>query len=873
MRVRASWPLVGREFEVDLVSGALADPGGGLAVIYGPAGVGKTRVAEASLHILEQQRRPTARAIASHSAATLPLGALAPILPAAHPSDPSPAAIFEHARREVVRRGAGEHLTVFVDDAHLLDTASAVLLTHLLDAQAVRVVATIRDGEPLPDAVAGWWRRGNAVRLDLGDLDRGATAEILAGALGGDVVTETVHNLHAASHGNPLLLRALVHQALEDGQLGDATGTWRLTGDIEPSRRIVDVMATRLAALDPAVRGLLEQLVVCAPLGVDELAGEVAVEELEALERSGLLRVVVDGRRHQLVLGHPLYGEALRADLPVLRRRAILLDTAGRVEALSARRREDARRVATWQLDAGTTPDRELLLNAARHARYAYDYAQVERLSSILWSLEHTAEVAVLLGEAHCQLGHFEEAEAILSAPLSADSPGALLMQRGALRGQNLQWGLGDTDAALAVVKDDQVTMGAEHADDLAIREAGVWHFASRPQKALDILDRVAPDTPRSRVLIAIVSGQALARVGRTAEAIEASVSAYAEHLALAEPLAMSHPGIHIINQAYALMEAGRFSEGDELGRLGYDVAHADNIPFGLTWFSLALGKSCTQQGRLDEARQWLQGAASTAGLHGLHGPERTSLCGLAAVEAVLGNAVAARAALDRAGALAEFEFLRFDEPTGWAWTAWAEGEPERARRILLSGAAAAAEWDNIGAAAMHWHDAARLGAGNVGPHLVGLAERADSLVVAARAAHVLALEADDGDALGAASTAFEDLGMVLLATEAACAAADAYRRRGLQRPGANLARRAQALAQRHPGAHTPGLQLLPSALPLSAREREVAALAGRGLTSQEIAERLFLSVRTVNNHLGNVYAKLGINGRDELADALVQSG
>ncbi len=57
--------------------------------------------------------------------------------------------------------------------------------------------------------------------------------------------------------------------------------------------------------------------------------------------------------------------------------------------------------------------------------------------------------------------------------------------------------------------------------------------------------------------------------------------------------------------------------------------------------------------------------------------------------------------------------------------------------------------------------------------------------------------------------------------------------------------------------------------VPLTEREREVAALAARRLSSADIADRLFVSVRTVDDHLQHAFAKLGINGRDQLADHL----
>lgn len=44
-----------------------------------------------------------------------------------------------------------------------------------------------------------------------------------------------------------------------------------------------------------------------------------------------------------------------------------------------------------------------------------------------------------------------------------------------------------------------------------------------------------------------------------------------------------------------------------------------------------------------------------------------------------------------------------------------------------------------------------------------------------------------------------------------------------------------------------------------------MATLAARGLTNKQISERLVVSERTVGNHLYNVYAKLGVNSRDDL--------
>ena len=63
------------------------------------------------------------------------------------------------------------------------------------------------------------------------------------------------------------------------------------------------------------------------------------------------------------------------------------------------------------------------------------------------------------------------------------------------------------------------------------------------------------------------------------------------------------------------------------------------------------------------------------------------------------------------------------------------------------------------------------------------------------------------------------------------------------------------------------------SVVPLTAREREIALLVAGGLATKEVAERLFLSARTVSNHLQNAYTKLGVSRRTELAEALGRAG
>ena len=60
-----------------------------------------------------------------------------------------------------------------------------------------------------------------------------------------------------------------------------------------------------------------------------------------------------------------------------------------------------------------------------------------------------------------------------------------------------------------------------------------------------------------------------------------------------------------------------------------------------------------------------------------------------------------------------------------------------------------------------------------------------------------------------------------------------------------------------------------PEAVDLTPREREIALLAAGGASSPQIAEKLVISVRTVDNHLQNAYRKLGVRRRQDLPRVL----
>jgi DNA-binding CsgD family transcriptional regulator len=202
------------------------------------------------------------------------------------------------------------------------------------------------------------------------------------------------------------------------------------------------------------------------------------------------------------------------------------------------------------------------------------------------------------------------------------------------------------------------------------------------------------------------------------------------------------------------------------------------------------------------------------------------------------------------------------------AWASVVRGDLPEATDLLRR---AAAEAQAVGAAGLELaarHDLVRLGVPESLDRLAALGEVVQGPLPRARVEHGMALGERDADGLAVVSEAFEALGALVLAAEAANHAAWSWQRGGQSSRASRLRRRCGSLRARRPEAVTPGLDLRPGMADLTLREREVAALAATGMASRQIADRLDVSVRTVDNLLHRVYRKLGVRGRVDLRAA-----
>jgi hypothetical protein len=115
---------------------------------------------------------------------------------------------------------------VGVDDAHLLDDLSAVLVQRLAVSGVATVVLTVRAGEPVPEAVSRLWRDEQVRRVEIQPLTRAATEDLLRVVLGGPIDSGSTSRLWSLTRGNALFLRHLVDGELESGRLCLVDGLW-----------------------------------------------------------------------------------------------------------------------------------------------------------------------------------------------------------------------------------------------------------------------------------------------------------------------------------------------------------------------------------------------------------------------------------------------------------------------------------------------------------------------------------------------------------------------------------------------------------------------------------------------------------------------
>ena len=799
---RLDWPMMGRAAALRVLADTVSDDAGVGALITGGAGVGKTRLADELVGHLESSGVVVARASGHPEARGIPLAALAHILPIDVATATGPGGeldrglVFHAARQALVDAAGGQRPVVVVDDVDQTDELSRALIASLVLSRSVVAVLTMRtDDGPTPfDHLV---KDGHLRRIELEPLEPETVETLLHRVLGGPMVAESVEELVGSALGNPGVLRQLVESTIDAGTLAEHDGVWRLTGRLKATPTLRDVVADRLDDLRGEHQHAMELLAVAGRIGLDLLIKMVGDDALEELELGGLVTVRTSGRRTDVALAHPLFGEVVMEDLSEIRGRRLRRELADALEATGARRRDDGIRLVGWRLDGGGDLSLDLLLQAARLALLEGENDLAERLLRRASAAGGGAEAMRLTAELHFRRGETEQVEAVLSAIDLTELDETTRARAVRRRSGNLFYGLTRARDALAAADD-----GLAYLTDPVARStiegarAVVQTMAGDVRGALaatEDLDSRSTD-PLVRFEFIRARSLALATAGRGAEALGLIDEGEAIYQQFADDL--QRPGMTVLtfNRLTALIQLGRMDEARALLERQRSVRSDRNAEIWQAFAGARLELNC---GNPAAAIQLTRGSARWSRAHGQWGAERWVLALLGMARLLRGDMARAEEDIERVRSLETPDGGLFttDRMRAYGWLAMARDGLDAAFDVLLPAAHEAAARGAYALEVMALHDLVRFGATDrVADRLVELGGIVDGPLIDARVAQTVGVANADADSLTTAIDGFDALGSPLFAAEAAAQLTALHAAAGRSADALVAAARAQAL-------------------------------------------------------------------------------
>ncbi|MBU3750888.1 MAG: helix-turn-helix transcriptional regulator, partial [Mycobacterium sp.] len=481
-------------------------------------------------------------------------------------------------------------------------------------------------------------------------------------------------------------------------------------------------------------------------------------------------------------------------------------------------------------------------------------------------------EAYILHARALALLGRALEAEKVLNALPTEDTPDSFWAAATVLRGLNLLLAQGNIEQSWAVIDEALTTAPQSAVQELLAFRGLQLAMAARPAEVVALADGIDRDKLAGRSKINLNFGVtiALGDLGRPQPATQAPEDATV--LAANSPVAAYQAVALALIHADALVTNGCVGEALTIAeRLGQQWAGLPRVPQIIA--TAIDGVAALGYGDLATACSLLEAALARGELR----PEQAGLPYLGvgywlavAYTEALARAGRSEAALEamatmQVGRHPAYSFIEPNRLLAQAWVAAARGRSSAALELAQAGADFARDHGQHAREVLCLQTALQFGADPQVARLdelAGIVEGPRAAVVARWAA---ALAARDGRALLTVSGDLEALGDRIAAADAAAQAALSFHSENLRGARLTASTRAAGLIAEC-GAVTPATRQAAVPLPLTSREREIAALVREGLSNKQIAETLTMSVRTVEGHIYRACAKLGVANRAELA-------
>lgn len=899
--------FVGRAAELARVAEVITRVEAGqpwLVAIEGDPGLGKTALARRCLAEAPGLRVLSARA--DQAEADLDFGIVDQllraaggvsrpiVLPAGTGSAISSFAAGARLLEVVGEQLAADPVAILVDDLQWADRRSVEALTFMLRRLSVDPVIAVviyrGPGDRLDEAAQRMLQSvENRLLIPLEGLHLDEVASLAATLGTGSLDDDAVRRLYQGTGGHPLYLRTV----LSEGSGFDP----RAPGRLVLPRSLAAAVGEHLRVLPPDTRVALEMLSVLnlrmplAQLGQAAQVGSASAA-IEPAVASGLVDWWPEEPACPVAIRHPLVRDAIYVGITMARRRMLHARAASLVSESAS---WEHRVAALDQPDEGLAAELERLAAeeaaggrlalAATHLRWASDIspARADRERRLL-----TAALHLMLAEESRGLALRPEVEAAAPCPLRSCVLGTMAFSTGQLGEAERQF-----SEALEQARDDPDSQPL--AALIANRLAGTYTLLGDGEKVMTFgrqalgtgcLDAAAAS--QTRTLVAIGASQVAGPRAALAEL---------DHLD-ADPARVGPVDVDGLSfRGVFRLLAGDLGQAisDLTASLGL-ARRGATLTLGLrAYFYLALAQYLA--GAWDDVLLTAEQGFSAAGIHSRR--YELPLLHLAAGCVPAGRGVAEEA--ERHAALAEEAAASLDYGQERLYAAMARALVCQASGDYLGMADALGHWRDDSALdgrsrvyAVLWRPL--LAEGLVGS---GQAEQANVVLAQLRAGsgqvsylapalawldgwlaeqrgdpeqalQIYGRGEDTADPQSPVHTARLLLahGRLLRRTGNRREAVERLRRANdlyqALRAGPFLARTEEELAAcRLPG--SPAKAKKQSVLALTNRETEVAHLVGKGLSNPEVAAELFVSRKAVEYHLGNIYAKCGLQGRQEL--------
>lgn len=407
--------VVGRERVLEEVLQSLAGTAQGAGcVLVGESGIGKTVVMQHALRFLGDGTF-VVQVRGSEFAARTPFGALTFLLSDLDPELSShPVMILRGLTDLIKERAAGRPVLLAVDNAEELDEFSAMVLTQMVLNRSAGMLVAFRDFSSAPGEFTGLWRDGILTRVDLEPLTVLETAAYLSSLLGGKVSRAAAAAIHRYAGGNPQLLSLAASDFQDSGRLRLHNGSWVLIpGDDVRGGRAVSSVLNSLDGLTAAQTELLQLLSMAGSLPLPVVLVQLDSMELDELQERSLvtldLRPVPDVR-----ISSPVMAGSLRSGLGPAKQRQLFEELAPFLNTVEGFALDDVL-LARWLEAIHEVPPAQLAVRAARRATASGNPGIAVQVLSAAFSTEESAAAVVELARARTEQGEYGAALGILA--------------------------------------------------------------------------------------------------------------------------------------------------------------------------------------------------------------------------------------------------------------------------------------------------------------------------------------------------------------------------------------------------------------------------------------------------------------------------